>query len=274
MTTQTFIPTDPRLGRHVQHDPRSLRFAAGVLPRSAIKTVAWTRRVAPFDQGDLGSCVGNAAVGLLATDCAARQGLTHLADGTPIDEALAVKVYSLATTLDEFSGKYPPVDSGTSGLGGAKALKALGLASSYSHAFSLDAMKSALQTGPVMVGTSWYQSMYEPDGEGFLKVDQRSGVAGGHEWEVYAYNADAGVFGMVNSWGTSWGVGGGAYVREADMLTLLADQGDVTVPTWVTSSPPPDTDDSALVQVYEKFRDVVVNFEQVLEQWAKNKHLL
>nr|WP_241827828.1 hypothetical protein [Actinopolymorpha singaporensis] len=47
---------DPRLGRNVEHDERSLAFAVGVLPRSAIKTVHWDRRIGILDQGNLGSC--------------------------------------------------------------------------------------------------------------------------------------------------------------------------------------------------------------------------
>jgi hypothetical protein len=76
MYRHVYMPTDPRLGRHVQHDPRSLRYAHGVLPKTAIKTVDWTRRAPIFDQGQLGSCTGNAAAGLLGTDSATRPGLT------------------------------------------------------------------------------------------------------------------------------------------------------------------------------------------------------
>ncbi|MFD1274828.1 hypothetical protein ACFQ51_34645 [Streptomyces kaempferi] len=169
------------LGRHVHHDPRSLDYAHGVLPTSAIKTVDWTRRVPHFDQGQLGSCTGNAATGLLGTDSATRSGFTSVTlDGNvlPVDEDLAVKVYSLATQLDEFDGAYPPTDTGSSGLGAAKALVKLGLAARYTHAFSLDALKSALQTGPVMVGTTWLESMFDVDPKtGYVVVDRKSPVA-------------------------------------------------------------------------------------------------
>lgn len=51
-----YEPTDPRLGRRVFHDPRSLAYAHPVLPKSAIQTVEWTRRIPILDQGRLGSC--------------------------------------------------------------------------------------------------------------------------------------------------------------------------------------------------------------------------
>lgn len=36
MHTHIFEPSDPRLGRHVQRDPRSLAYPHGVLPKSAL----------------------------------------------------------------------------------------------------------------------------------------------------------------------------------------------------------------------------------------------
>ncbi|MER5903046.1 hypothetical protein ABT150_23555 [Streptomyces mirabilis] len=262
MRTHEYRPIDPRLGRHVEHDARSLAFAHGVLPKSAIKSVDWTRRAPIFDQGDLGSCTGNAATGLLGTDSAARTGLTSVTppEGgvVPVDEDLAIRVYELATQLDSIKGTYPPDDTGSSGIGAAKALKKLGLAVSYTHAFSLDALKSALQSGPVMVGTVWLESMFDTDPKtGFVKVDRKSQVAGGHEYVISAYDAIRRAFRIDNSWGTSWGLNGSAWISESDAQWLLSQQGDVTVPAWVTAptppppppSPTPSAIDPRLVQV-------------------------
>ncbi|MFJ7963120.1 hypothetical protein [Streptomyces sp. NPDC096324] len=242
MSTHVYEPTDPRLGRHVQHDRRSLDYAHGVLPKSAIKSVDWTRRTPIFDQGQLGSCTGNAAAGLVGTDFLGRTGLTSVViDGhvLPVDEDFAVEVYSLATQLDEFTGQYLPTDTGSSGLGAAKALKKLGLASSYTHTFSLAALKSALQSGPVMVGTVWLNSMFTPTTVGTLTVDRDSDVAGGHEYVISAYDAGSGQFRIDNSWGESWGVRGSAWIDAADLQWLLSQHGDVTVPAWATAPTPP-----------------------------------
>jgi hypothetical protein len=260
------------LGRHVEHDPRSLDYAHGVLPKTAIKTVDWTRRAPVFDQGSLGSCTGNAAAGLLGTDSAARTGLTSttIANSVvPVDEDLAVHVYELATKLDGIKGTYPPDDTGSSGIGAAKALKKLGLAVSYTHAFSLDALKSALQSGPVMVGTVWLESMFDPDPTtGFVKVDRKSQVAGGHEYVLSAYNASAEAFRIDNSWGESWGLNGSAWLDESDVQWLLSQQGDVTVPAWVTApvpTPPPSpapAPDPRLVEVVA-----------LMQAWAHDNHV-
>lgn len=229
-----------RLGRHIQHDPQSLAYAAPALPKTAIRSVTWTRRVPVFDQAATSSCTGNAAAGWLATDDATRPGVTHVA-GRPVDEAYARDVlYHLATTLDEFPGQFPPEDGGSSGLGAAKALKSLGLAKSYTHAFTMRALQSALQHGPVLAGLPWYQSMFDVDNEGCVIVDPASGLAGGHELCLDELDVEQQRVGFPNSWGPGWGRNGRAAFRVPDLRTLLADSGDVTVPAApaVTSVPP------------------------------------
>lgn len=156
-----------------------------------------------------------------------------------LDEQFAVALYSLATRLDSFPGAYPPQDTGSSGLGAAKALKALGLATGYSHAFSLQALASALQTGPVIIGIPWRRSMFTPAADGRIPVDQASGVAGGHEVEIVAYDAHLDEYWVTNSWGESWGSAGRAYLTAADLRWLLSQHGDVTVPAWAPATPAP-----------------------------------
>jgi hypothetical protein len=241
------------LGRHVEHDPRSLRYAHGVLPKSAIKSVEWTRRIPVLDQGNLGSCTGNAATGALGTDSASRTAATTVtitaagaaashglfkAGEHVLDETFAVALYSLATILDGVSGTYPPSDTGSTGIGVAKALQALGLASGYTHAFSMAALNSALQTGPVLIGINWYASMFETATDGRIQVDRSSQLDGGHELELSKFDAMLGEYWVPNSWGESWGQNGWAYFTTADLMWLLSRQGDVTVPAF-TAAPAP-----------------------------------
>lgn len=273
------MPAPFALGRHVEHDLRSLNYAHGVLPKTAIKSVDWTRRVPIFDQGSLGSCTGNAAAGLVGTDCAGRAGQTTvvLADDPnaswPVNEDLAVRVYELATALDQFDGAYPPDDTGSSGLGAAKALKKLGLATAYKHAFSLDALKSALQSGPVMVGTVWLESMFQTDPDGYVIVDRKSPVAGGHEYVISAYDADRQAFRMDNSWGESWGLRGSAWYSQTNLAWLLSQGGDVTVPAWATTpvpSPPPSPTPSPAPELDPR----MVQAWQLMNGWAHDNHVM
>lgn len=248
------LETARPLGRHVHHDPRSLAFPVGVLPKSAIQSVEWTRRAPIFDQGQLGSCTGNAATGLLGTDNVSGQGWEvvevsaagaaasrgHFTAGAhPVDEAFAVALYSLATDIDPYAGQYPPTDTGSDGLSVTKALKLLGLVTSYKHAFSQQALDSALQSGPVIIGIEWLNSMFTPDGNGRILVDTNSGVAGGHELEVVGLDVANGLYRLANSWGTGWGADGYGYLARADMAYLLSQQGDVTVPVIGAPTPVP-----------------------------------
>ena len=59
-----------RLGRHQLHDPMSRGFPASALlpdPARVPATVMHEQHVPPFDQGRLGSCTANAALGLLVS---------------------------------------------------------------------------------------------------------------------------------------------------------------------------------------------------------------
>lgn len=259
------------LGRHVEHDPRSIAFAVPAWPKSAISAVSWTRRAAIFDQGQLGSCTGNAGAGLVGTDASGYTGQTSVTisgNALSVDESLAVQVYSLATQLDDVAGAYPPDDTGSSGIGSAKALVKLGLATGYQHAFSMAALNTALQKGPVMIGIEWLNSMFDPNSSGVLQVTKNSGVAGGHEFVVSAYDPASGLYRMDNSWGTGWGVGGSAYFKTADLQWLLSQQGDVTQPTFAAApvpTPPPTPTPTPVPT------DVDAAFWTACEAWAAAK---
>lgn len=221
-----------RLGRHVRHDPRSLRYL--VQPKGTVVSARWERRTPILDQGALGSCTGNAAAGTLGTD-----PFFSTVPGLTLDENEAVKLYSAATQLDEFPETYPPTDSGSSGLGVAKACQDAGLISGYRHITSLAAAQTAIQTGPFIVGSDWYAGMDDPNGSG---VVQATGyLRGGHEYECIGYDASSDLWELVNSWGTSYGVGGHFFYSSATFTRLLAHDGDATVFVPITSPAPTPT---------------------------------
>lgn len=214
-----------RLGRHVEHDPRSRQYA--VEPQKvALRTVTHRRYGPLFDQGDLGSCTGNAAAGAINT------APLHLAKHKLLKESDAVSVYELATKLDEFDGSYPPDDTGSSGLAAAKALKQMGLIAQYRHAFNMDEALAALMLGPVITGVNWHEGFDRPDANGYVKLDGQ--VRGGHEFLVvglHHYEKFVGDSLVVadNSWGMGWGDRGRFYFRVSTWQKLLDEQGDVTV---------------------------------------------
>lgn len=216
---------DYKLGRIVQHDPRSKQYRVNVAGIE-VASVRWQRRTPVFDQGDLGSCTGNAGVGCLATD--------PFFDTLPKDvaksigEELAISIYSDATKLDEFDGEYLPTDTGSSGLAVAKALKARGLISGYTHAFSLDEALKALMWGPVIVGINWYNNFFSPNKNGVIAVGVNDYVVGGHEVLLDEVDVAKKMVGATNSWGDSWGVGGRFYIPFDLLSRLMFEDGDVT----------------------------------------------
>jgi hypothetical protein len=157
-------------GRLKEHDPRSRNFPAPL----AGELVSITHRHygGPLDQGNLGSCTGNAI-----TDACMTSPLRHRA--AILTERDALQAYGLATQLDGFPGTYPPDDTGSSGLAACKAAKQLGWIDSYAHAFGLDQVLRALVLGPVIIGVGWREGMMDTDSRGY--VHAVGSVVGGHE---------------------------------------------------------------------------------------------
>jgi hypothetical protein len=215
------IQEDPipgkRLGRHVNHDPRSRNFAVTAAPIAKLKSVEHKRHVPPFDQGNLGSCVANSTAGILSTSPFRKK----------YTEDNAVDFYKQITAMDDISGAYPPDDTGSDGLSAAKWAKDKKLCRGYLHAFSLEAALTALQKDPIMIGISWLTGCDNPDVDGLIHYTGRS--RGGHEIEVVGINVKKKLIKLSNSWGTGWGVGGYFFMSWDDLGKALDDGGDATV---------------------------------------------
>lgn len=209
-----------RLGRHIEHDPRSFDFVAERAPQ--IVSVTHQATGLPLNQGEIGSCTANALCGAL--DSAPDYTAT-----TPLDEAQAVHLYELETKLE--GHPYPPNDPGGSGLMVCKAAKQLGLIASYKHAFGVQHALEALVLRPVITGISWYTSFDTPDpSTGLVELTADATVRGGHEIVADGIDADKELVWFWNSWGTQFGLGGRFCMAFKTWETLLENQGDVTVP--------------------------------------------
>lgn len=222
------------LSRHIEHDSRSRSFAfSGPIVE---KTVVWPHNTPVLNQGQVGSCTGNAMAQLLNCALFAHCRLGRVA----LNEADALKLYSLATHFDGFGPDqfYPPHDEGSSGLGVAKAANFLGYIDTYQHCFTFAQLQAAIQTQPVITGTSWTQSMFNPDPTtGIVPVGPLNDhtVAGGHEYLIQGIDYELNCIVCLNSWGTGWGGGKGLThgqfrISFTDYASLLADSGDIVVP--------------------------------------------
>lgn len=232
-----------RLGRNVKHDSRSLQYLYQVPEGVTLQSVRHTRNIPVLDQGNLGSCTGNATVGAVGTaplyESYVKEGGISQVTSVALDEKEAVKLYSEATALDSYQGTYPPNDTGSDGLSVAKAAKAEGLISGYQHVTNLNTALLALQTYPVITGVNWYEGFDNPDVNGLVKVSGQ--VRGGHEFVVDEVDVLKQLVGATNSWGNSFGVNGRFYFSWADWTRLLKESGDVTVLLPLTVPAPTPT---------------------------------
>lgn len=233
-----------RLGRHVQHDPRSRAYGVSedLLPGTYSSAVHQVR-IPVLDQGALGSCTGNAAEALAGSDplygAISIDVATRPSTDPAVAEKQAVAIYSAATRLDDVRGQYPPTDTGSTGVAVAKAAQRAGLISGYQHAFSLDTALKALAVSPLIVGVSWYEGFDTPDANGLVKVS--GSVRGGHEFLLFGIDAEERRVLARNSWGTGWGVQGTFSFSWDDLGRLLGEDGDATLFVPLTAPVPAPT---------------------------------
>jgi hypothetical protein len=250
------IPSlDPKLKRHVYHDSKSWNYKFDTKGLK-ITSVVHNRLIPVLDQGNVGSCTGNAGIGCLGTDPYFTK-IKH-SDIYTLDEPGALRLYSAAEVIDG-NGPYPPNDYGSYGLSIAKALLNAGMISGYQHTFTLNDALLALTQYPIMVGMNWYSSMFYPQADGRVVPSGR--IMGGHEVEASEIDAVNQRVWFWNSWGEEWGVKGRFYLTFRDLGKLLSQKGDVIVlipPTVVDTTtmapaPQPTTADQELANAMKKW---------------------
>lgn len=220
-----------KLGRYVNHDPRSRNFAFQPRTLAVPKSMTHILAKTVLNQGDIGSCTGNASAQCYNSNMF-KPVRKSVNSGKLLTEQDAIKIYSLGTRLDDVAGTYPPDDTGCSGLGVAKAAKQLGYIDRYTHTFSFDAFCQALQEQPVIVGTSWTNAMFSPQNTSGLLLPgpiNSNTIVGGHEYLAYGIDYTNKILRFRNSWGKDWGNDGNFVMTFRDFALLLQAEGDATV---------------------------------------------
>jgi hypothetical protein len=169
-----------------------------------------------LDQGYEGSCVGHAWT--------AWENCRPLGYAVQQDHDYAVGWYERAKEIDE----WPGTDyEGTSVRAGARVALERGFISEYVWASGVAEMDAwLLFKGPLVIGSKWYESMDEPDADGFLSVDTGSAVRGGHAYLLYGKGEGLN-YKFANSWGYEYAKEGSFRLRPEDLSRLIASGGFV-----------------------------------------------
>lgn len=168
-----------------------------------------------LDQGQTPRCVGYGSRG-------------GILDASPIMDkpdwgVSADQIYLEANANDEWS---PTPHDGTSVRAGAKVLQKYNIIGEYVWAFDEPTVRKWVTTrGPVVLGTDWYEGMFNPRKPHYV-LELTGSIAGGHCWFVYWYSALHDWYYMANSWGDSWADKGTAKIMRNDLARLIAQQGE------------------------------------------------
>lgn len=241
MTIEEFRPLFPRgehpysLGRHLLHDEASRQYdARSVSALRRPRTVWHDSMVPPWDQGVVGQCTAEAALGLLMTEPFHNGQWNFNGTGANAD---TLEFYREETRLDDshIPGSYEPNDTGSTGLWSMKVLHNRGIATSYHHIFSWDVLLSVLTDHPVSMGIAWFGSMFYPDDNGVVSFDSSiDEPIGGHQICVVGQDLQREELIFRNSWGPDWGADGYGRLKFAAAKELLkVYRGDITYPVLV-----------------------------------------
>jgi hypothetical protein len=173
-------------------------------------TPGWELAV-QLDQGQTGHCVGFGWAGW--GDAAPVVGTYQNADGHAI--------YYECKVIDE----EPNEENGSTVRSGALAMRNRGRLAAFAFADSMSDIDEWINVhGPVVMGTTWTDDMFHPDGNGYVKPT--GGSAGGHCYLMLDRIDAEDAYLFQNSWGSAWGQGGRFKMKRTHVDGLLSDQGE------------------------------------------------
>ena len=210
------------------NDPKSKHYAY-LAPVGAKRSVVHTALGPILNQQDVGACVGFTCADTMNTGKFHFSRMRRIPRGKYLDSRWGFGFYDRATDLDEFTDEnWPPDDTGTTVLAGAKALKANWFINEYRWAWDMSGFLAALQRQPVMLGTLWTSGMSDPNSEGLIRPT--GDLVGGHAYMAYGLSYTKQRIKCRNHWTADWGIKGDFYIGLDDVDWLISQQGEVLVP--------------------------------------------
>lgn len=201
-------------------DERDWRVPASLLQATVLDRKLWKMHGPDFriDQGGEGTCVGHGGTNALLADPRPHYAFPEF--------ATVEMAHQYARAL------YLEATGDTTYQNGAYVRQVLdvmvrrGLGNYYRCASADDAV-AALDHGPIIFASPWYNSMWDAhgvQGGSFIKVDPSSGLAGYHCYLLTGKDLTGTEFEpwirMENSWGPDWGTNGLARIRLNDLHIL------------------------------------------------------
>ena len=113
-----------KLGRHLEHHPESWNHPFTLAAPIHYETIYHPDTSPILNQKQVGGCVGFTGADILNTEMFAPVRIAFN-NGRFFENKDGLRFYHLATMADAIPGAYPPDDTGSSGLGLAKALRKL-----------------------------------------------------------------------------------------------------------------------------------------------------
>ena len=224
-------------GRIVLHDPKSWDYEYPRRLPAFGRNVRHTMNAPNVDQFFTSGCVGFSATNMLNSAMAVRSRLRfnqHFYGRNTrayLRNQDGLTNYSGATRNDPFPWVFPPTDEGASAIGLMKFWQQMGVIQEYRWTFTFNGFLAALQQQPVLMGTSWYRSMNNPDANGLATVS--GNPVSGHEYVANQIIWNKKWVGFENSWGENWGLKGRFFLPFSEVEMLILNGGDVCVPRFL-----------------------------------------